>query len=88
MTAHVGFPTLRLIRAQIGDWSIASILPGEYVEIEVPSPEKKTSTNPRHKKTGHKSRSSKAGFKSASDAKPKDHSQRRNQPDRNRNRKA
>lgn len=88
MTAHVGFPTLRLIRAKIGDWSIDSILPGEYVELEVASPVKKPSSNPRHKKTGHKSRFSKAGSKPASGAKPKDHSQRRNQPDRNRNRKA
>jgi 23S rRNA pseudouridine2457 synthase len=30
MTAAVGFPTLRLIRAQIGDWSINNLAPGEY----------------------------------------------------------
>lgn len=29
MTAAVGFPTLRLIRAAIGDWQIADIAPGE-----------------------------------------------------------
>ena len=30
MTAHVGFPTLRLIRSQIGDWQLDKIKPGKY----------------------------------------------------------
>ncbi len=30
MTAAVGFPTLRLIRYSIGDWTIENINPGEY----------------------------------------------------------
>jgi 23S rRNA pseudouridine2457 synthase len=33
MTAHVGFPTLRLIRYTVGDWSIDGIGNGEYVEV-------------------------------------------------------
>jgi 23S rRNA pseudouridine2457 synthase len=33
MTAHVGFPTLRLIRYSVGDWSIDGIGNGEYREI-------------------------------------------------------
>lgn len=33
MTAAVGFPTLRLIRASIGDWSIESLAPGEYTPL-------------------------------------------------------
>lgn len=35
MTAAVGLPTLRLIRAQIGDWSLQTVRPGEYRRITV-----------------------------------------------------
>ena len=34
MTAHVGFPTLRLIRVRIGAWSLAGIAPGAWIETE------------------------------------------------------
>lgn len=34
MTAAVGFPTLRLIRAAIGDWQIASLNPGEHLMLK------------------------------------------------------
>ena len=30
MTAAVGFPTLRLIRVQIGDWTVTDLAPGQY----------------------------------------------------------
>lgn len=33
MTAHIGFPTLRLIRYSIGEWCIDGIGCGEYVEV-------------------------------------------------------
>lgn len=33
MTAHVGLPTLRLIRYSVGDWCIDGIGNGEYVEV-------------------------------------------------------
>jgi len=35
MTAAVNFPTLRLIRVQIGDWSLGELKPGESVKISV-----------------------------------------------------
>lgn len=35
MTAAVGFPTLRLIRANIGDWSVADLAPGQFKIIEM-----------------------------------------------------
>lgn len=31
MTAHVGLPTLRLIRVQIGEWSLHTLLPGQWL---------------------------------------------------------
>lgn len=35
MTAAVGFPTLRLIRQRIGDWSLGDLQPGESRELSV-----------------------------------------------------
>jgi 23S rRNA pseudouridine2457 synthase len=35
MTAAVGFPTLRLIRYAIGDWSLDGLAPGEWREIDI-----------------------------------------------------
>lgn len=32
MTAAVGFPTLRLIRIKIGNWTLDGLMPGEYKE--------------------------------------------------------
>ena len=32
MTAAVGFPTLRLIRLAVGDWTVEGLQPGEYRE--------------------------------------------------------
>lgn len=32
MTAHVGHPTLRLVRWRIGDWSLDGLAPGEWRE--------------------------------------------------------
>jgi len=33
MTAAIGFPTLRLIRSKIGDWSLAGLAPGEWRKL-------------------------------------------------------
>jgi len=35
MTAAVGLPTLRLVRWQIGDWTLDGIAPGEWREIRI-----------------------------------------------------
>ena len=33
MTAAIGYPTLRLIRWQIGDWTLAGLYPGKWREL-------------------------------------------------------
>ena len=35
MTAKIGLPTLRLIRAAIGEWSLGTLQPGQWKEIHV-----------------------------------------------------
>ena len=47
MTAAVGHPTLRLIRAAIGDWSLAGLQPGEYRLEHVNMPTRTYSGNDR-----------------------------------------
>ena len=51
MTAHVGLPTLRLIRAAIGPWKLDGLAPGEWrsEEVEMPAPPRRESRSPRHK---------------------------------------
>lgn len=34
MTAAIGLPTLRLVRAQIGEWKINELLPGQYRAVD------------------------------------------------------
>lgn len=34
MTAKVGFPTLRLVRWRIGDWSVEGLVPGAWKSLE------------------------------------------------------
>lgn len=38
MTAHVGLPTLRLIRVRVGPWELTPLKPGEWREVPVPAP--------------------------------------------------
>jgi 23S rRNA pseudouridine2457 synthase len=38
MTAHTGFPTLRLVRARIGEVTLDGLAPGEWREIDAGSP--------------------------------------------------
>ena len=37
MTAKVGFPTLRLIRVRIGDWTLDGLAPGAWTEAAAPA---------------------------------------------------
>jgi 23S rRNA pseudouridine2457 synthase len=39
MTAAVGFPTLRLVRTTIGEWSLDELQPGQYRELNVQFPQ-------------------------------------------------
>ncbi|PCE67724.1 pseudouridine synthase [Salinivibrio sp. YCSC6] len=36
MTAHIGHPTLRLIRAQLGPWQLEDLQPGQWREVDPP----------------------------------------------------
>jgi len=38
MTAHVGLPTLRLVRARIGPWSLEGLAPGSWRDVPPPAP--------------------------------------------------
>lgn len=38
MTAAVGFPTLRLIRTTVGEWTLEDLLPGQHRELTVHMP--------------------------------------------------
>ncbi len=54
MTAAVGFPTLRLVRTAIGQWSLEDLQPGQYRELTVHMPAKpakrKSPVSPRSPK--------------------------------------
>lgn len=39
MTAAVGYPTLRLVRHRVGDWSLAGLAPGESSQLAVHLPD-------------------------------------------------
>jgi 23S rRNA pseudouridine2457 synthase len=57
MTAAVGLPTLRLVRAAIGDWTLENIELGEYkVEtVHMPASKQTPSGKPRNKPKPNKS---------------------------------
>jgi len=38
MTAKVGFPTLRLVRWRVGDWTLAGLAPGAWRQEEISPP--------------------------------------------------
>jgi 23S rRNA pseudouridine2457 synthase len=37
MTAHIGFPTLRLVRFRVGQWRLERLKPGEWCQVPAPS---------------------------------------------------
>lgn len=41
MTAAVGFPTLRLVRYAVGEWTVKDLAPGEFRTLTVHAPAKK-----------------------------------------------
>jgi 23S rRNA pseudouridine2457 synthase len=51
MTAAVGFPTLRLVRVRVGEWSLDNLQPGQYTRVEVHMPQtSKARPNRRNRK--------------------------------------
>jgi|SRR5680860_1403122 len=62
MTAAVGFPTLRLIRYRIGDWSLDGLEPGKYrktsINLPAASQPRKRPTSARPAKTPRRARTS------------------------------
>ena len=38
MTAAVGYPTLRLVRIRVGDWSLQGMQPGEHRQLDINIP--------------------------------------------------
>lgn len=56
MTAHVGFPTLRLIRHSIGPWSLTGLDVGQWKKQTVHSPQPDTKPGNTGNKKGHRNR--------------------------------
>ncbi|WP_421351288.1 23S rRNA pseudouridine(2457) synthase RluE [Aeromonas veronii] len=63
MTAHIGHPTLRLIRYAIGDWTLDGLAPGESRSLPVPELAPLSTRRPRPS-------SSRSGAHTAKPAKP------------------
>jgi 23S rRNA pseudouridine2457 synthase len=42
MTSAAGFPTLRLVRIRIGDWSLDNLQPGQYRQLDINMPRRAT----------------------------------------------
>lgn len=49
MTARVGYPTLRLVRWAVGDWTLTGLKPGQWRELEIPrQPDQRSRVNVRN----------------------------------------
>jgi 23S rRNA pseudouridine2457 synthase len=60
MTAAVGFPTLRLIRYAVGEWTIDDLAPGEWRKVDVnlaPLPNRTTAFSKKSRTSGRPSSS-------------------------------
>lgn len=53
MTAHIGFPTLRLVRVAAAQWQLENLQPGEFKTLEVHMPEKSTQKPKTPRKLTH-----------------------------------
>ncbi|ASP39766.1 pseudouridine synthase [Bacterioplanes sanyensis] len=53
MTAHIGHPTLRLIRYAIGPWQLGTLMPGEHAQhsVHLPAPAKTRQSRRKSSKT-------------------------------------
>lgn len=58
MTAHIGHPTLRLIRVSIGNWHLGDLGPGEFKSLTLNLPVKQVSEHPIKEKRQRPHRSS------------------------------
>lgn len=65
MTAHVGYPTLRLIRITIGNWSLNQLQPGEFIELDIEQPLSPTPTNLKDKPTKNSHKKTKNSYSQA-----------------------
>lgn len=45
MTAAIGFPTLRLVRWSIGEWTLGKLLPGQWRAVQLPEGGNQRNTN-------------------------------------------
>ncbi|HHQ4802519.1 23S rRNA pseudouridine(2457) synthase RluE [Aeromonas veronii] len=70
MTAHIGHPTLRLIRYAIGDWTLDGLAPGESRSLPAPELAQLSNSRPRLS-------SSRSGAHTAKPAKPAGEAPRR-----------
>ena len=61
MTAAVGYPTLRLIRYAVGDWTLDGLAPGQWRRLDIdpntvchaqPRPSRRASHRGRHRRAG------------------------------------
>ena len=74
MTAHIGHPTLRLVRYAIGEWTLDNIANGEFILVKQTAT-KATIATTNKKETGEKQSNSahkaqKVGNKLSISAKP------------------